>query len=664
MAKNISTRIGLKIDTLTAWESSTIGLRPGELAIATVAAGAGSGLSEPVIMIKVGEDGVKTFKDLDWAVHAKASDVYGWAKKSEADFVNSFLGLTNGTKTIRQILDEIFITHEELANALAQLKIGLADIYYNKTEIDTLLGNYYTKTEIDGMIGDLDVGAIEGRVDNLETAVGTTLPGQISAVDAKFADYAKTADVYSKTEADGKFLTEHQSLANYYTKGEVDGELEKKQDVIPANTYDAYGSAAAVEAKLADYTKTADLPTDLGDFTNNAGYAKTAEVTETLKDYYTKGDIDSKVGTINGAIDLKADKSFVEAMYTNEQIDGFVSTINGEIAKKADADKVYTKDEADGKFADAEEYAATKTLVDNFFDEAGGAENVRDTLVDIITYITEDEQGAIQLAQDVADAKSAAADAVETANNANATAGTANTVAGEAKALAEEAKEAATNATTGAAASAEAAAASAFAAKGSEEAAKGYAEAAAADADDAEAARAAAVVAQSAAEAAQRAAAGSEANAGTAKADAEAAKSAAVAAQSAAEAAKAGAVSAQEAAAGSASAAAVSAENAGNAKIDAEAAKSAAEAAQVKAEAAQAAAEASNTSATAIANNAAEVAGQAKTAAEKATSDVAGLTETVNAIPTTYRKVADKITSDDMSDEVWVFNCGTASLVK
>ena len=29
----------------------------------------------------------------------------------------------------------------------------------------------------------------------------------------------------------------------------------------------------------------------------------------------------------------------------------------------------------------------------------------------------------------------------------------------------------------------------------------------------------------------------------------------------------------------------------------------------------------------------------------------------------TYRKAADKITSDDMSDEVWVFNCGTSTTV-
>lgn len=74
----------------------------------------------------------------------------------------------------------------------------------------------------------------------------------------------------------------------------------------------------AVDAKFADYTKTSDLPTDLGDFTNNAGYAKTADVNTEL---------DKKADKTQVATDmaLKADKSVVDAMYTNDQIDGFLA---------------------------------------------------------------------------------------------------------------------------------------------------------------------------------------------------------------------------------------------------------------------------------------------------------------------------------------------------
>lgn len=78
--KTLNTRVLLKSDTLAKWNSSTLKLKKGEIAIATVAAGEGSGLTEPVCMIKIGEDTEKTFSDLPWSFYAKASDVYAWAK--------------------------------------------------------------------------------------------------------------------------------------------------------------------------------------------------------------------------------------------------------------------------------------------------------------------------------------------------------------------------------------------------------------------------------------------------------------------------------------------------------------------------------------------------------------------------------------------------------
>ena len=91
--KILNTRIALKIDTLENWKKSTLGLKKGELAIATVAATEGAGLTEPVTMIKVGEDGVKTFNDLTWNFYAKASDVIAAAKSESAltTFVNNVI---------------------------------------------------------------------------------------------------------------------------------------------------------------------------------------------------------------------------------------------------------------------------------------------------------------------------------------------------------------------------------------------------------------------------------------------------------------------------------------------------------------------------------------------------------------------------------------------
>ena len=91
--KILNTRILNKIDTLENWSASTLPIKKGEICIATVAASAGTGLTEPVVMIKIGEDGVKTFKDLPWNFYAKASDVLAACKSEEGltTFINNVI---------------------------------------------------------------------------------------------------------------------------------------------------------------------------------------------------------------------------------------------------------------------------------------------------------------------------------------------------------------------------------------------------------------------------------------------------------------------------------------------------------------------------------------------------------------------------------------------
>lgn len=91
--KILNTRILMKIDTLENWSTSTLKLKEGELAFATVAASAGTGLEEPVVMVKIGTAEEKTFSELPWAFHAKAADVLA-ACKSEAalkTFINGVI---------------------------------------------------------------------------------------------------------------------------------------------------------------------------------------------------------------------------------------------------------------------------------------------------------------------------------------------------------------------------------------------------------------------------------------------------------------------------------------------------------------------------------------------------------------------------------------------
>lgn len=84
--KTINTRIKLKYDTFENWNSSTLILKEGEIACATIGAADPANKKLPPVMFKVG-DGNKTFSQLEWA-SALAADVYGWAKQASKPSYN------------------------------------------------------------------------------------------------------------------------------------------------------------------------------------------------------------------------------------------------------------------------------------------------------------------------------------------------------------------------------------------------------------------------------------------------------------------------------------------------------------------------------------------------------------------------------------------------
>jgi hypothetical protein len=120
MANNvINTRIQLKVDTLTNWQTNNPVLLDGEIAIAKIDIVDPANKHLQPAMIKVG-DGTSTFNQLDW-VSAKAADVYEWAKASTKPEYNF--------EELKNIPD--FITPNELSN------------YYTKEEINTKLSSIY-----------------------------------------------------------------------------------------------------------------------------------------------------------------------------------------------------------------------------------------------------------------------------------------------------------------------------------------------------------------------------------------------------------------------------------------------------------------------------------------------------------------------------------------
>ena len=160
-------RLGLKIDTLTNWQSSSLVLRPGEVAFATVAASAGTGLTEPVIMAKIGTqesfETNKTFKDLDWAFHAKASDVLACVKSEEGltafiDNVIANSGLaTDGAMTA--LTGRVTTAEGEIDTLQSEMDAVEAKAAANETAIGVL----------EGLVGDTEVATqIQNAIDLLD----------------------------------------------------------------------------------------------------------------------------------------------------------------------------------------------------------------------------------------------------------------------------------------------------------------------------------------------------------------------------------------------------------------------------------------------------------------------------------------------------------------
>lgn len=191
MEKILNTRVLLKTDTLENWNNSTLALKKGEIAIATVAATAGTGLTEPVVMIKIGEDGVKTFNQLPWNFYAKASDVIA-ACKSEStltDFVNNVIAGAG------------IATDEALATLTGRVTTAEGDI----DALEALVGNTAVDTQITNAVSAAigEGGAVTEKI----AAEIQKLDVEDNAVAGKY--------VSAVSEADGKITVTRADLPDY-----------------------------------------------------------------------------------------------------------------------------------------------------------------------------------------------------------------------------------------------------------------------------------------------------------------------------------------------------------------------------------------------------------------------------------------------------------------
>lgn len=212
--KTLHTRIALKIDTLENWEKSALGLKKGELAIATVAASAGTGLTEPVCMLKIGEDGIKTFKDLEWNVYAKASDVLSACKNEDhlRTFINGVIAdagiassdameaLAGRVSAVEGLVGDTKVA-DQISNAIANL--NLADTYDAKGAAAQALTDANDYADVLDQAMDVRMQALEAKFGDGEGNVESQIAAAVEA-EAEIARAAEkaNADAIDVIEAD------------------------------------------------------------------------------------------------------------------------------------------------------------------------------------------------------------------------------------------------------------------------------------------------------------------------------------------------------------------------------------------------------------------------------------------------------------------------------
>ena len=170
--KILNTRILNKIDTLEAWNSSSLKIKKGEICLATVAASAGTGLTEPVVMAKIGTAEEKTFAELPWSFYAKASDVLAACKSEDA--LKTFI---NG------VIADAGIATSEAMNALAG-RVTTAE-----GEIDTLQSEM-DAVEAKAAANETAIATLNGLVG--DTKVATQISNAIAALNLAETYAAKT----------------------------------------------------------------------------------------------------------------------------------------------------------------------------------------------------------------------------------------------------------------------------------------------------------------------------------------------------------------------------------------------------------------------------------------------------------------------------------------
>ena len=386
--KKFNTRILNKIDTLEAWNNSTLPIKKGEICLATVAASAGNGLEEPVVMIKVGGDEEKTFSELPWSFYAKASDVLEAAK--DADKLTAF---------VNNVIANAGIATNEALSTLSG-KVTTAE-----GKVTTLEGKM-TAVEGKAAANETAIGALEGLVG--DTAVATQISNAIAELDL--------ANTY---EAKGEAAKVQSALDTYKTSNDA---------AVQKNATDIAGEIA--RAKAAEEANAGAISA-IKDGTTIDSFADVEAALagkQATGDYATKTEAQAMADGKDAAI-AEAKKAGTDAMAAAEAAQADADALEALVGDTAVATQItdaITELDLANTYA-AKSHTHTKSEITDFahtheMSEVNGLETALAGKQAVGDYATKAEakgyadakDAAIQAAQDAADAAQGEVDALET----------------------------------------------------------------------------------------------------------------------------------------------------------------------------------------------------------------------------------------------------------
>lgn len=257
--KRLNTRILLKYDTYENWSTNNPNLLKGEMAIAVIDVSENTqthtGQTVPQLLVKVGnglEGDAGKYNSLPF-ISGLAADVHSWAKAaSKPTYAISEISGAKEYQTVQGT--------DEYTWILQARKAGSSDAWENVSTIDLAKISTRIKAVEDRMT------TAEGDIDKLEGTVGDSTKGLVKDVaDLKLAIGDGGSVESAITEAINALDTPEGGVSQAAGADGLALNIKQENGIvteisgsIAANTYDAYGSASAVEGKLTAYQTTND----------------------------------------------------------------------------------------------------------------------------------------------------------------------------------------------------------------------------------------------------------------------------------------------------------------------------------------------------------------------------------------------------------------------